>query len=139
MRYSNSTCHSALEAVTPKTLRKPSKVNSSGSKTKGIENYGSHLCFHDKLFIPFQLLRNMCLESTLLKFHKGKKYQTIFVINFLKLKKLFYCFYIYLHVYTLFGPPLPPPPGRTCSTLLFSDFVEEKIYQIKRKTAFLLV
>jgi hypothetical protein len=43
---------------------------------------------------------------------------------FFNLKLLFYCFYVDLHVYTLFGPPphplhpLPPPPlGRTCSTL----------------------
>jgi hypothetical protein len=33
-----------------------------------------------------------------------------------------FCFCVYLHVYTLFGPP----PGRTCSTFLFSNFVEEK-------------
>jgi hypothetical protein len=42
---------------------------------------------------------------------------------------LFYHFYIYLHVYTLLGPPpLPalPLPDRTCSVLLFSSFIEEK-------------
>jgi hypothetical protein len=45
------------------------------------------------------------------------------------LKKLFYHFYIYLHVYTLFGPhPLPPTPllGRTCSALLFSILLKRK-------------
>jgi hypothetical protein len=53
--------------------------------------------------------------------------------------------YIYSYVYTLFGPSLPlashstaPPPipllpGRTCSAL-FSNFVEEKIKAIIRKT-----
>jgi hypothetical protein len=38
-------------------------------------------------------------------------------------------FYIYSHVYTLFGSPLPthtPLPGRNCSAILFSNFVEEK-------------
>jgi hypothetical protein len=52
-----------------------------------------------------------------------------------------YHFSIYIHVYTVFAiyspshtlslPPPPPtgtsPPGRTCSTLLFSNFVKEKI------------
>jgi hypothetical protein len=43
-------------------------------------------------------------------------------------------------VYTFFGPPyLPQLPGRTCSTLLFSDFVEEKTKEIIRKAAFLIV
>jgi hypothetical protein len=53
-----------------------------------------------------------------------------------------YRFYIYMHVYTFFAPhsfsyPLSPPLpplhwwqpsslGRTCSTVLFSDFAEEK-------------
>jgi hypothetical protein len=45
-----------------------------------------------------------------------------------------YCFCIYIHVYTLFAlyssshtlSPPPPPHHRTRSTLLFSDFVEEK-------------
>jgi hypothetical protein len=33
---------------------------------------------------------------------------------------LFYCFYIYLHVYTLFVPPLPQPPSpRFMFTYLF--------------------
>jgi hypothetical protein len=34
------------------------------------------------------------------------------------------------------SPPLflsPQPLGRTCSTILFSDFVEEKMYKTKRK------
>jgi hypothetical protein len=37
-------------------------------------------------------------------------------------------FSIYLHVNTLLGPHLISLPlaGRTCSTLFFSDFVEEK-------------
>jgi hypothetical protein len=42
---------------------------------------------------------------------------------------LFYCIYIDLHVYTLFVPlphPQPRLPGRTCSTLFFSNYVEEK-------------
>jgi hypothetical protein len=39
---------------------------------------------------------------------------------------LFYFILLFLHVYTLFGPPLHLPPDRTHSTLLFSDFVEEK-------------
>jgi hypothetical protein len=55
---------------------------------------------------------------------------------------IFFCsfyFYIYLHVYTLFGAPPPPltvlpDSGRTCSALLFSDFVEEKTWVIIRKT-----
>jgi hypothetical protein len=38
---------------------------------------------------------------------------------------LTYSFYIYSHVYTLFGS-LPPLLGRICSALSFSDFVEEK-------------
>jgi hypothetical protein len=44
-------------------------------------------------------------------------------------------------VYTLFGPPPPALPlGRTCSTFLFSDFVEEKnIKDNKKNMAFLLV
>jgi hypothetical protein len=49
-----------------------------------------------------------------------------------------YHFFIYIHLHhihppTLFPHHLPPPPGanslplgRTCSTLLFSDFVEER-------------
>jgi hypothetical protein len=54
-------------------------------------------------------------------------------------------------VHTFFGPFLPPAPcafplsphnpslpGRTCSAL-FSNFVEEKIKAIIRKTVFLLV
>jgi hypothetical protein len=56
-------------------------------------------------------------------------------------------FCIYAHVYTLFGPysslyPFPchlsPPTGqpspRTCSALLFSNFVEEKPWKIKWET-----
>jgi hypothetical protein len=43
-------------------------------------------------------------------------------------------------MYTFRPLPLNPPlPGRTCSALLFSDFVEDKTSKIKRKTAFLLV
>jgi hypothetical protein len=45
----------------------------------------------------------------------------------------FYCSFIYSYVYTLFEPslpscpsPRPPLPGRTCSALLFSSFIEEK-------------
>jgi hypothetical protein len=43
-------------------------------------------------------------------------------------KKNCYHFYIYLHVCTLFGQHLSPPLGskQNLSTLLFSDFVEEK-------------
>jgi hypothetical protein len=47
--------------------------------------------------------------------------------------------YIYSYVYTLFGPlffpPLCPPslPGRTCSALLFSNFVEKKTQETIRK------
>jgi hypothetical protein len=38
------------------------------------------------------------------------------------------------------SPTLPSPPGRTCSTLLSSDFVEEKhIKDDKKNIAFLLV
>jgi hypothetical protein len=37
------------------------------------------------------------------------------------------------------SPHLLPPSGRTCSVLLFSNFVEEKTQKIIRKTAFLLV
>jgi hypothetical protein len=54
---------------------------------------------------------------------------------------LFYHFYIYLHMYTLFvhlplnpSPPTPPLPGRTCSIFFLSDFVEEKTQDIIRKT-----
>jgi hypothetical protein len=37
-------------------------------------------------------------------------------------------------------PLLPPTlPGKTCSALFFSDFVEKKTREIIRKTAFLLV
>jgi hypothetical protein len=57
-----------------------------------------------------------------------------------------FCFYIYLHVYTLFGPlPTAQFPGRTCSTLLFSYFVEEKtsftfsIRDNRKNIVFLLV
>jgi hypothetical protein len=43
-------------------------------------------------------------------------------------------------VYTLFAPPPPPLPGKTCSTLFFSDFVEEKnIRDNKKDILFLLV
>jgi hypothetical protein len=40
-------------------------------------------------------------------------------------------FHFYLHVYKLFGPPPSPTPptpslGRTCFTLFFYNFVEEK-------------
>jgi hypothetical protein len=35
--------------------------------------------------------------------------------------------YIYMPYSHLFPPTLiPTPPGRTCSSLLFSDFVKEK-------------
>jgi hypothetical protein len=37
---------------------------------------------------------------------------------------LFYCFYIYSHVYTLFATP--STPHFRAITLLFFDFVEEK-------------
>jgi hypothetical protein len=37
-------------------------------------------------------------------------------------------------VYIIWPTSLPPAPGRTCSALWFSDFVEEKTYKIKRKT-----
>jgi hypothetical protein len=59
----------------------------------------------------------------------------------LHLKKyLFYHFYIYLHVYTLFGPPPRSSTllDRTCSILLFNDFGEEK-QKIIRKTWHFLV
>jgi hypothetical protein len=39
-----------------------------------------------------------------------------------------------LFLFFLFGPPPPPLPGRTCSALLFSDVVEQKIQEIIRKT-----
>jgi hypothetical protein len=44
-------------------------------------------------------------------------------------------------VYTLFGaPPLHPPlPDRTCFTLLFSDFVEEKNIKDNDKNIVLLL
>jgi hypothetical protein len=52
---------------------------------------------------------------------------------------LFYCFYIYSHVYTLYGPPIlsflaSMLPSRMCSALLFSNFVEEKTEELIRKT-----
>jgi hypothetical protein len=48
--------------------------------------------------------------------------------------------HISLHVYTLLGPPPPPLLGRTCSALLFPDFVEEKnIGYNEKDIAFLLV
>jgi hypothetical protein len=80
----------------------------------------------------------------MLRFDKlGSRSGNIYHINscFLNIWNTFFkfYFYIYLHVYTLFEPPPPPPPCRTCSTLLFSNFVEEKTYKVKRKTAFLLV
>jgi hypothetical protein len=46
----------------------------------------------------------------------------------------FIIFYIYSHVYTSFElTPSTPLPSRTCSTLLFSDFVEEKNISDKKK------
>jgi hypothetical protein len=55
------------------------------------------------------------------------------------------CIYIFCTVFTLLSPfpiispllliPTPCPPGRTCSTFLFSNFVEEK----REKLTFLLV
>jgi hypothetical protein len=39
---------------------------------------------------------------------------------------LFYHFCIYLHVYALFGSTPQHTLGKTCSALLFSNFVEEK-------------
>jgi hypothetical protein len=58
---------------------------------------------------------------------------------FLKFFK-FYHFYIYSNVYTLSHLSLPPPRllGRTCSTLLFSNFVEEKTLEIIRKNLYFL-
>jgi hypothetical protein len=54
---------------------------------------------------------------------------------------LFYHFHIYIHVYRLLVPPPPPSPlpGRICSVLFFSDFVEEKTGDNKKDIAFLLV
>jgi hypothetical protein len=59
-----------------------------------------------------------------------------FLPLFLRMKQpnlkffLFYHFYIYLHVYTFFGPPplsfTPLPHFWVGSTLLFSDLFEEK-------------
>jgi hypothetical protein len=40
----------------------------------------------------------------------------------------------------LFGPPpFPLPPGRICSTPLFSNFIEEKTKDDKKNMVFLLV
>jgi hypothetical protein len=58
----------------------------------------------------------------------------------------FYHCYLYLHVYTLFVPPPPslslsppnPLPGKTCSALFFSSFVEEKTGDYKKAMLFLL-
>jgi hypothetical protein len=50
---------------------------------------------------------------------------------------LFLSFLHLLTVYTLFGPPLPPhppAPGRTCSTFLFSYFLE-KIIKVNKNMA----
>jgi hypothetical protein len=44
-----------------------------------------------------------------------------------------------LLLFPIISPPTgasTPPLGRTCSTLLFCDFVEEEREKIKRKTAF---
>jgi hypothetical protein len=50
------------------------------------------------------------------------------------------CIHFFIHLPLLTTPPTPPPlSGRTCSALLFSDFVEEKTKEIIRKTAVLLV
>jgi hypothetical protein len=53
----------------------------------------------------------------------------IFILSFLHLLT---CVYI---VWATSLPPFPYPllPGRTCSTLLFSNFVEEKTSEIVRK------
>jgi hypothetical protein len=54
---------------------------------------------------------------------------------------LFYVFaFTYMCIHYLGHLPPTPPPGRTCSALLFSDFVEEKnIKDNKKNMAFLLV
>jgi hypothetical protein len=65
----------------------------------------------------------------------------LFIYLFLSFfKTLFYCFCVYLHVYPLFGLRLSSLfLGRTCYPLLFSDFIEEKTWEITKKIAFLLV
>jgi hypothetical protein len=54
-----------------------------------------------------------------------------FKVSFLHLFTCVYSVCIYL--------PPPSAPGRTCSTLLFSDFVEEKTKDNNKNMAFLLV
>jgi hypothetical protein len=56
-------------------------------------------------------------------------------------KALFYFIiftFIYMCIHYLGHPP-PPLSGRTCSTLSFSDFVEEKTWDYKKNIVFLLV
>jgi hypothetical protein len=75
------------------------------------------------------LLSNVLDTPNLFCFQKNLR--VVFSFFFL----LLYCwFYIYLHIYALFVPSCPhtpsppnhPLPGRTCSTLLFCNFVDDK-------------
>jgi hypothetical protein len=49
--------------------------------------------------------------------------------------KFYFIVFTFIYMCTHYLGHLPPPtPGRTCSTLLFSDFVEEKNINDNKKT-----
>jgi hypothetical protein len=106
-------------------------ISSQGTRVEGVAPTGLfYVCInliHDP--ISYQRSRFKILP------HSGLSSN---IQNFLFSFIVFTFTYTYIHYLDHLSPSLQPS-GRTGSALLFSNFVEENAYKIKRKTVFLLV
>jgi hypothetical protein len=120
-------CQETLTAYAYKSI----KIASQGNKI------AVYFCVLDKRNTKLTVVAALCSSRSWAPSHFPFNCLGYCLILFIY---LFYCFHIYSHVIQLLGPTLLSSlhPGRTCSTLSFSNFAEEK--NIKdNKTAFLLV